>query len=66
MSRANNVPTFYNTIGSQVDYDIIGFSYYPDWHGPLKNLRSVLNKLETQHADKDIMVVETDMRHNGR
>ena len=59
MSRANNVPTFYNTIGSQVDYDIIGFSYYPDWHGPLANLRSVLNKLETQHADKDIMVVET-------
>ena len=30
MSRSTNVTTFYNTLGSQVDYDVIGLSYYPD------------------------------------
>lgn len=59
MSRADNVTSFYNTIGSQVDYDIIGLSYYPDFHGKLSVLSSVLTTLEQQHADKDIMIVET-------
>lgn len=66
MSRAANVTTFYNTLenytdsdGKKVDYDIIGISYYPDWHGPLSTLRNTLNTLESQHADKNIMIVET-------
>lgn len=59
MSRASNVTAFYNTLGSQVDYDIMGISYYPDWHGPLATLRSTLNSLESQHSDKEIMIVET-------
>ena len=59
MGSTWNVYTFYNTIGTQVDYDIIGLSYYPDWHGPLTTLSSLLNTLESQHADKQIMIVET-------
>ncbi|MBM6992341.1 MAG: glycosyl hydrolase 53 family protein [Prevotella sp.] len=59
MSKAWNVTTFYNTLGSQVDYDIIGLSYYPDYHGTLSTFSGVLTTLESQHADKEIMVVET-------
>ena len=59
MSRSTNVTTFYNTLGSQVDYDVIGLSYYPDWHGPLTTLDGVLSTLESQHSDKEIMIVET-------
>lgn len=59
LSKSANVVNFYNTLSSQVDYDIIGLSYYPDWHGPLATLRSTLNTLESQHGDKEIMIVET-------
>lgn len=53
------VTNFYNTLGNQVDYDIIGLSYYPDYHGTLGTLSSTLNTLESKHGDKDIMIVET-------
>jgi arabinogalactan endo-1,4-beta-galactosidase len=43
---------------AQVDYDIIGQSYYPNWHGTIENLRD--NFRETiNHYHKDVMVVET-------
>lgn len=41
-----------------IDYDIIGLSYYPYYHGTLANLESALNKLEKQEPDKKIMIVE--------
>jgi arabinogalactan endo-1,4-beta-galactosidase len=41
-----------------VDYDIVGQSYYPNWHGTLKNVRDNLrNTIERYH--KDFMIVET-------
>jgi arabinogalactan endo-1,4-beta-galactosidase len=41
-----------------VDYDIVGQSYYPNWHGTLKNVRDNLrNTIERYH--KDVMIVET-------
>lgn len=42
-----------------VDYDIIGLSYYPYFHGDLAKLETALTKLDTNFPDKDIMVVET-------
>ncbi|MCM1029705.1 MAG: arabinogalactan endo-1,4-beta-galactosidase [Pseudoflavonifractor sp.] len=42
-----------------VDYDIIGVSYYPYFHGSLSRLSEALGELETDFPDKDIMVVET-------
>lgn len=42
-----------------VDYDIIGLSYYPDYHGPISSLANVLTTLEGQEPQKDIMIVET-------
>ncbi len=43
---------------NQIDYDIIGLSYYPYHHGFLNVLNTALTNLET-NFDKDIMIVET-------
>ena len=41
-----------------VDYDIIGQSYYPYWHGTLANVRENLRKTANRYH-KDIVIVET-------
>jgi arabinogalactan endo-1,4-beta-galactosidase len=41
-----------------VDYDIIGQSYYPHWHGTLKNVRDNLRHTIRRYH-KDVMIVET-------
>ncbi|CAN5636684.1 hypothetical protein BH11ARM2_BH11ARM2_36250 [soil metagenome] len=40
-----------------VDFDLIGLSYYPFWHGSLENLQNNLNDLATRYG-KDVYVVE--------
>ena len=42
-----------------VDYDIIGLSYYPYFHGALSVLNTALTTLENKHYGKRIQVVET-------
>lgn len=42
----------------EVDYDIFASSYYPYWHGTLKNLESVLDNVSEKY-NKDVLVVET-------
>ena len=44
---------------STIDYDVIGLSYYPFWHGPLTKLSQTLNELAQRYADKKVQVVET-------
>ena len=41
-----------------VDFDIIGLSYYPWWHGTLQDARDNMTDLASRY-DKDIVVVET-------
>ncbi len=60
---ANN-PTldvaFFNRIkANEVNYDIIGTSYYPYYKGPISNLDKGLTQLEINFPDKQIMIVET-------
>jgi arabinogalactan endo-1,4-beta-galactosidase len=43
---------------ARVDYDIIGQSFYPNWHGTLENLRNNLRETINRYH-KDVMVVET-------
>ena len=43
----------------EVDYDIIGTSYYPYFKGELSNLDKGLSQLETNFPEKQIQVVET-------
>ena len=42
------------------DFDLIGLSYYPFWHGPLRDLADNLNDLARRFG-KDMVVVETAM-----
>ncbi len=52
---------FYNNLEQgKVDYDIIGLSYYPFWHGRLNaELPSTLTNLHKAHPNKPIQIVET-------
>jgi len=43
---------------AHVDYDILGQSYYPIYHGTLQNLKDNLRET-INHYHKDVMVVET-------
>lgn len=50
---------FYTQMASKgVDYDIVGLSYYPYFHGNLAALESALKTVETAFPTKKIMVVE--------
>jgi arabinogalactan endo-1,4-beta-galactosidase len=40
------------------DYQVIGASYYPYWHGTLEDLQYNLNDISERY-DKDVVVVET-------
>lgn len=42
------------------DFDVIGLSYYPFWHGPMSGLRANLADLAARYG-KDLIVVETSM-----
>jgi len=42
-----------------IDYDIIGLSYYPAFHGSLSTLETALTALERKQYGKDMMIVET-------
>lgn len=51
---------FYNKMKEAgVDYDIIGLSYYPYFHGPLAKLDAAIESVAGKFADKEVMVVET-------
>ncbi len=41
-----------------VQFDLIGLSFYPWWHGPLSALQANLNDLATRYQ-KDIIIAET-------
>ena len=52
---------FYEWVGKAAftDYDIIGLSYYPFWHGDLSTLSSTVRTLRTAMPGKEIHLVET-------
>ena len=58
--RVNVFLNFYNQMNSRgVDYDIIGLSYYPYYHGDLLTLANALNNVNNAYQDKEMMIVET-------
>ena len=65
-SSAATCVNFYNCLAhDSVDYDIIGLSYYPFWHGWITGeLRTTLNSLEQTFPDKMIQIVETAYYNN--
>ena len=48
-------------IARKVQFDVIGLSYYPKWHGTLDDLRDNLNDLLRRY-NKDLVVVEYSSR----
>jgi arabinogalactan endo-1,4-beta-galactosidase len=52
---------FDNLESENVDYDVIGFSYYPWWHSDGRGLEPLRENLEAtiNRFGKDVMVVET-------
>lgn len=42
----------------KVDYDIIGLSYYPMWHGTIPNLGQTIDRLSWLFPEKPVMIVE--------
>ncbi len=46
-----------------VDYDIIGLSYYPYYHGPLNYLTTLLDYLQTNYPTKEVQLVEVGYPH---
>lgn len=56
--------TFYDNMGKYgVDYDVIGFSFYPWSHGTIMDLRDNLNMAALRYK-KEIIVVETGYYHS--
>jgi len=48
---------FDNLIANGVNFDVIGLSFYPWWHGTLSQVKSNLNDLASRYK-KDLIVVE--------
>lgn len=58
--QASVLKNFYQQMQRQgVDYDIIGLSYYPYYHGSLSTLSASLSMLERDFAGRQVMIVET-------
>ena len=49
---------YYNKI-KDVDYDVIGLSYYPFFHGTLPSLKATLSRLAADFPGKKVHIVET-------
>ena len=59
--RAGNTSTtvdIYKRL-ADVDYDVIGLSYYPFWHKQLSVLSQTLDELATNFPEKPVQIVET-------
>ena len=65
MHNASLVTAFFAQLAKYpaVQYDIIGLSYYPYYHGTLNTLNSLLSTLEAAYPDKKIQIVETAYYH---
>lgn len=58
VAQPDVLEAYYNKM-KDVDYDIIGLSYYPYFHGALNVLENALTRLTSNFSDKEIMIVET-------
>lgn len=59
-AQVNVLTNFYDQMKTlNVEYDIIGLSYYPYFHGDMNVLDKALSTLQTRYPDKNIMIVET-------
>jgi len=55
---------FDRLLREQVEFDVIGQSYYPFWHGSLNDLRTCLNQAAVRYG-KRVLIVETTFPWDG-
>jgi len=48
---------------NNVDYDIMGISYYPYHHGPMTELETLLTYMKTNFPEKNVQLVEAGYPH---
>lgn len=63
-SKVASYNFFRNMVDQKVDFDVIGLSYYPWWHGTFDQLEETLYFL-SQKFNNDISVVETAYYSNN-
>lgn len=63
-NRVGSYNFYRNILIKGVEFDVIGLSYYPWWHGTLDQFEETLYYLSTK-LDKDISVVETAYYSNN-
>jgi arabinogalactan endo-1,4-beta-galactosidase len=49
--------TFFDNVARAVDFDVIGLSYYPYWHGSLADLQTVMNTITARYR-KPVIIAE--------
>ncbi len=60
VAQVDVLTNFYDQMKKlDVDYDIIGLSYYPYFHGDMNVLDKALASLQNRYPEKNIMIVET-------
>lgn len=60
VAKTNVLTDFFDRMKKEtIDYDIIGLSYYPAYHGDIATLENAIKALENKNYGKDIMIVET-------
>ena len=57
-NKSYNQYYYQKLIDGNVDYDVIGLSYYPFWHGNMANLVSAINDLKVKFPNKRVQIVE--------
>lgn len=62
---SGQVKNFYTWVQQAgfTDYDVIGLSYYPLWHGTLSELKTTLATVQNSFPTKEIQIVETGYYH---
>lgn len=60
VAQVDVLKNFYDWMNKlDVEYDIIGLSYYPYFHGDMNVLDTALSTLQDRYPNKNIMIVET-------
>ncbi|MCF0202804.1 MAG: glycosyl hydrolase 53 family protein [Bacteroidaceae bacterium] len=60
VEQPDYIAAFYDDMAAAgIDYDIIGLSYYPIYHGLLPQLQKALDKIKTRYPGKEVQIVET-------
>ena len=57
-NHSGTVSWFDNALSRGVQWDTIGLSYYPLWHGSLSDLDANMDSVSARY-DKDVLIVET-------